>query len=386
MSMLDRLRRMKWIYPLLNRLRRAGGRALMRLFHAICGIDANAVLFSSYVGRGYSDNPRPISEALHAIRPQTRIVWQLLPGCVPDDLPDYVKVVPARTLRSLKAYSTARCFVDNFNRPQYMLKFPGQLYVQTWHGDRGFKKIMRDMGTGEPFPDGGQMDLALSGSDFGSRVYRSAFGYGGEIMALGCPRNDLLLNPPEGAAAKVKKALGIPEGAKVFLYAPTFRDATAGKAQDALLDPEKARAALESATGERWIALTRGHDLNRGVAGSASKDVSDYPEVSELLLAVDLLITDYSSIGGDFMLLKRPVIYYQPDRERYDRELYFDPDQSPLIVAHTEAELLQLLSAPIDAAANCRAVLDFFGAHESGRAAEAAARWIARRLDGDSPR
>lgn len=386
MSTLDRLRRMKWIYPLLNRLRRAGGRALMRLFRAAHGIDGNAVLFSSYVGRGYSDNPRRISEALHAIRPQTRIVWQLLPGCAPAGLPDYVEVMPARTLRAVRAYSTVRCFVDNFNRPQYMLKFPGQLYVQTWHGDRGFKKIMRDMGTGEPFPDGGQMDLALSGSDFGSRVYRSAFGYDGEIMAVGCPRNDLLVNPPEGAAAKARKALGVPEGAKVLLYAPTFRDATAGKAQDALLDLEKARAALESATGRRWVALVRGHDLNRGVAAGASKDVSDYPEVSELLLAVDLLITDYSSIGGDFMLLNRPVIYYQPDRARYDRELYFDPDQSPLIVAHTEAELLALLSAPIDAAANCRAVLDFFGTHESGRAAEAAARWIARRLDGDSPR
>ena len=114
--------------------------------------------------------------------------------------------------------------------------------------------------------------------------------------------------------------------------------------------------------------------------------MSDFPDVSRLLLACDMVITDYSSIGGDFMLLKRPVIYYQPDRERYDRALYFDPDRSPLIVAHTEAELLGLLSGPIDAAANCRAALDFFGVHESGRAAEAAARWIARRLDGDLPR
>lgn len=386
MSIRDQLRGVRFVYPLLSAGRRIGGRALMRLFHAIHGIDGNAVLFSSYVGRGYSDNPRRISEALHAIRPQTRIVWQLLPGCVPEDLPGYVEVIPARTLRAVRAFSAARCFVDNFNRPQYMLKFPGQLYVQTWHGDRGFKKVLMDMGTGEPFPDGEQMDLAVSGSDFGSRVYRSAFGYDGEIMAVGCPRNDMLANPPEGAAAKVRKALGIPEDAKVFLYAPTFRDATAGKAQDALLDLEKARAALESAAGGRWIALVRGHDLNRGVTAVASKDVSDYPEVSELLLAVDLLITDYSSIGGDFMLLNRPVIYYQPDRARYDRELYFDPDQSPLIVAHTEDELLDLLSKPIDAAANCRAVLDFFGAHESGHAAEAAARWIAARLDGDSPR
>ena len=177
-----------------------------------------------------------------------------------------------------------------------------------------------------------------------------------------------------------RRALGIPAEARVLLYAPTFRDATAGGVQDAALDLDRAREALEQATGERWVCVTRGHDLNRGVAGSRL-DASDYPEVSDLLLATDLLITDYSSIGGDFMLLDRPVIYFQPDRAVYDRELYFDPDASPLIVAHTEEELLDLLSSPIDAAANCRAVLEFFGACESGHAAESVARWIAARLD-----
>ena len=385
MSVLDRLRRMKWVYPLLNGARRTGGRLLMRLFHAMGGVDGNTVLFSSYVGRSYSDNPRRISEALHELRPETRILWQLLPGRAPDDLPDYVEVVPARTLRAVRAFSTARCFVDNFNRPQYMLKFPGQLYVQTWHGDRGFKKVLKDMGTGEPFPDGEQMDLAVSGSDFGSRVYRSALGYRGEIMEAGCPRNDILVRPPEGLAQAVRRELDIPGGVRVLLYAPTFRDATAGQAQRALLDLDRVRAALERSTGQAWVCLTRGHDLNRGV-DAGQRDVSGYPEISRLLLAVDLLITDYSSIGGDFMLLDRPVIYYQPDRAQYDRELYFDPDRSPLIVAHSESELLELLSRPIDAAANCREALAFFGAHESGRAAEAVAAWIARRLDGDLPR
>lgn len=382
MSIRDQLRGVRFVYPLLSAGRRIGGRLLMRLFRAAHGIDANTVLFSSYVGRGYSDNPRRVSEALHALRPQTRIVWQLLPGVAPEELPDYIEVVPARTLKALRAFSTARCFVDNFNRPHYMLKFPGQLYVQTWHGDRGFKKILFDMNTGEPFPDGAQMDLAVSGSDFGSRVYRSAFGYAGEILEAGCPRNDLLLNPPKGLSERVKKALGVPEGARVLLYAPTFRDATAGKPQAAALDLEKARLALERATGARWFCLSRGHDLNRGVSSNAQADASDWPEVGELLLATDLLITDYSSIGGDFMLLGRPAIYFQPDRADYDRELYFDPDESPLIVAHAEAELMDILSGPIDAEANCRAVLDFFGAKESGHAAEAVARWIADRLDG----
>ena len=112
-------------------------------------------------------------------------------------------------------------------------------------------------------------------------------------------------------------------------------------------------------------------------------DLSAYPEPSELLLITDLLITDYSSIGGDFMLLDRPVIYYQPDRGDYDAErggLYFDPDQSPLLVAHDEEELMRLLKSPIDARANCRACLEFFGCRETGRAAQRVAERIAERL------
>ena len=381
MNLRDQLRGVRFIYPLLSAGRRIGGRLLMRAFHALHGVDANTVLFSSYAGKSYSDNPRRISEALHALRPDARIVWQLLPGHMPSDLPDYVEVVPAHTLRALRAYSTARCFVDNFNRPQYMLKFPGQLYVQTWHGDRGFKKVLFDMGTNERFPDGAQMDLAVSGSEFGSRVHRTSFRYQGEILEVGCPRNDLLVNPPEGLAGRVRRALGVPDGARLLLYAPTFRDATAGKAQAAGFDLERAKAALEAATGERWICAARGHDLNAGVSSGATIDAGAWPEVSELLLATDLLITDYSSIGGDFMLLGRPVVYFQPDRADYDRELYFDPDTSPLIVAHSEAELLEILSGPIDAAANCRAVLEFFGTNETGRAAGTVAHWIADRLN-----
>ena len=107
-----------------------------------------------------------------------------------------------------------------------------------------------------------------------------------------------------------------------------------------------------------------------------------YPDINELFYITDLLITDYSSIAGDFMLLNRPAVFFQPDRGSYDGErgLYFDPDESPMIVAHTEDELLDILSRPIDGPASCRAFLAFMGTHESGHAAEAVARRIAERL------
>ena len=385
MSFVERVmrgaRRIPLLFVILDGSRRHMGRLYMRLCRAVFGIDRQTVLFSSYTGGSYSDNPRAISEALHTLRPDLRIEWELLPGRG-GDLPDYVRKVRARSPEALRAYACAGCFVCNNNRPNYMLKFPGQLYVQTWHGDRGFKRVLYDMGRGDAFPDGGQMDLAVSGSRFGSGVFRTAFRYAGEILQSGCPRNDALVNPPTGAAEAARAALGIPAGARVLLYAPTFRDANAGDSMRATLSLEKVCRQLAQTTGGEWICLTRGHGMNRGVQSDAARDVSDWTDVSALLLACDLLITDYSSIGGDFMLLGRPVIYYQPDIGEYrrERELYFDMETSPLMRATDEEELLALLSRPIDGAANCLACLEFFGATETGRAAHSVAEWISSRL------
>ena len=367
------------VYPALRWLRHRLGHAAMRACRAIFGIDARRVLFSSYAGGGYSDNPRAVSEALHALRPDLTIQWELLPGAPRDEVPDYVRIVPARSLAAVRAYATCRGFVLNNNRPGYMLKFPGQFYIQTWHGDRGFKRVMYDMDTDETFPDGGQMDLAVSGSRFASGVFRTAFRYGGEIMELGCPRNDALVNATPADVARARAALGVAEGTRVLLYAPTFRNGDAGGSHRAPLSLARVRERLEAATGAPWLCLSRGHELSRGVDSDAARDVSDWPDVTALLLACDMLITDYSSIGGDFMLLNRPVIYYQPDLEDYlskDRKLYFDVDASPLMAVHDEAALMALLSGPIDAGANCRACLDYFGANETGRSARAVAEWI----------
>ena len=360
-------------------------RGLLRLLHGLFGVAEDTVYFSSFNGMQYNDNPRYVAEALHELRPSARLVFRLNGKAMRDPrVPDYIEKAPRYSLKALKAMATARVLVKNAGMLPWMVKFPDQFYVQTWHGDRGFKRIRLDRKKSRQFErEAAWLDLMTSGSDFGSRVNRSAFGYKGENLECGCPRNDLLLNGESSLAARVRKDLGIPEGTRVLLYAPTFRSRQTGSSQEAGVDLERVRARLEATTGEKWLCVTRSHELNSGVRSNAAMDASDYPETSELLLATDMLITDYSSIGGDFMLLNRPVIYFQPDRGDYDAErgLYFDPDQSPLIVAHDERELLEILSKPIDAAANCRAVLDFFGVHESGRAARTVAERIVRVLD-----
>ena len=376
---LNALKSVRPLYRALVAARWVGGRCFMRACHTLWGVQPKRVFFSSFIGRSYSDSPARISERLHELRPDAEIVWQLRH---PEEAPDYVRVVRPRSLAALKAISTSRCLVDNFNRPHYMLKFSDQRYVQTWHGDRGFKKMLFDMEDGQVFPDGDQMDLAVSGSDFGTKNYRTAFRYKGEVMQLGIPRNDALLSPDPGAIAAIRRKLGIEDGLRVLLYAPTFRDARAGADQPAGFDLGRALDRLQSATGARWQCLTRAHSQNLRVTGARDprvRDVTDWPETTDLLLISDLLISDYSSICGDYILLDRPVILFEPDLDQFvgsDRHMYFDLRACPYPRAETESQLLELLSDPDALVPSCAEVRRFYGVTETGRSTEAVAGWI----------
>ena len=369
------------VYRILSMTRRVSGRAWMRLQNRVHGVHPHRVFFSSFQGKAYSDSPRFISEALHALRPDLEIVWQL---ANPKDAPDYVRTVRPHSLRSLTELATARCIVDNFNRPIHLLKFPGQLYVQTWHGDRGFKKMLYDMNDGLAYPDGAQMDLAVSGSEFGTKNYRTAFHYNGEVLQQGMPRNDRLVHPDPAEIARIRQSLNIPEAAKVLLYAPTFRDATSGGDLKAGFDLNRAIARLERATNQKWLCLTRAHDQNRKITTDAAvRDMTAYPEMSDLLLIADMLITDYSSSAGDYVLLNRPVVLYQPDLSSFvksDRDMYFDMKTCPYVRAESEDALYNLLDHPESLIPSCRQVLDFYGATETGRSTELVAQWISDKI------
>jgi len=385
MSLKSLLKKSKLTYAAASALRKAPYpllRGWMRLCHRLRGVDRGKVYFSSFGGKLYNENPRYVCEALHALCPEAKIVFRLnRDGMHQSDVPDYVQKLPQLSLRALYHMATARVIVKNATLMPYMLKFDDQKYIQLWHGDRGLKKILLDL---DPeairrHSDWKYMDVGVSGSEFGSRVYmRSAFGYKGELMEVGYPKNDLLLSNPEEVAWRVHRTLQLPENTHFILYAPTFRDQTIGGAISANFSAEQLLQALE-AKGEKWMILNRGHILNSAVRSDAGLDVSRYPDVSELLLVCDMLITDYSSIAGDYLLLNRPIILYHADRAQYaaqERALVFDPEQSPYRIAHDMDELIDIACNFGDPAENCRALADFYGVRESGRASELVARRI----------
>lgn len=370
----------------------------------IRGIDESRVLFSSFDGRFYSDNPKQISMALHELAPELKITWAH-PGKDEGHIfPDYVDVIDTNN-RFAYYGAIANCgtWVTNFSFPN-IKKHRKQRFIQTWHGDRGFKKVLYDAGRAKtekhyfrPESVDGFCDLAIAGSDYGERVYRSAFRYRGEVLKVGSPRDDRLMNIRPSEVDGVRRELGIKSGEKLLLYAPTLRklsmkNKVAQRIQD--IDLSRTLDALERSRGGRWICLVRAHpsiiSLSDLAYDERIRNVSDWEDMADLLLVADMLITDYSSSAGDFALTHRPMILYQSDIQQYlknDRDLYFNIEDSPYLVASSQFELEEMISKldTIDVVKNCEAVLEFYGTYESGRSARIVAericKWINRTSD-----
>lgn len=371
-----------------------------RNFRIVCtrlfkGYDDNMVLFSSFYNRSYNDSPRYISEALHAARPETKIVW------VSDDpenlrrqfdVPDYVELHHTIDRQGVRALARARVVVDNASK-RFYLKFPGrgQIYVQTWHGDRPFKKIGYDHEGHQSHMREEHATLVTAGSDFGERIMRSAFHYKGEIQKLGTPRNDVLVRNDPAEAKAIRAKLNLDDGTRVLVYAPTFRDTDylAKQKQEVPLDLSHVLDTLERTTGEKWKCLVRAHYFSYGVSFEDYSDrlipASDYPEMTELLLIADALLTDYSSCASDFVILRRPIYLYQNDVDKYqaqDRAFYYPMSDYDYWIASTPEELDKLIeqTTPERAAENCDKIMEYYGMAETGRATEAVVEYIISKL------
>ena len=362
---------------------------LLKLYVVLCrliyGVDNNKVLFTSFNGTVYSDNPKAISEQVHALAPTINIYW-VLPDKYTAETPCYIKKIANNNkYRLFKEIATTKVFVSNFAFPD-IPKGKKQFFIQTWHGDRGFKKMLYDAPDQIPGfyvaeSKEGYCDLALAGSEFGEKAYRSAFKYNGRVLKVGCPRNDCLVHANKDRINQIKKKLKIDLATGVLLYAPTLRQKTQKANQIQVvdgIDVERTLQALRMKYSSEWICLIRSHPGIIGLGGYNDKtesvlDVSKYPDMADLLLISDVLITDYSSSAGDFALLHRPIFLYQPDVEEFlqkERSMYFELDSSPFIICKSQDDLDNsiLNSTEDNVIKNCDEILQFYGTKETGKA------------------
>ena len=185
-------------------------------------------------------------------------------------------------------------------------------------------------------------DVLLAQNTYSERILRKAYAFFGRpIWVEGYPRNDALVT---GDAAGIRGDLGIADGERVLLYAPTWRDDLTEMVD--FIDPEELARQTDS------VVLVRGHsrtiDTGRDRAGARVIDVTGYPETSKLLLAADVLITDYSSVMFDFSVTGKPMYFLVPDLDHYRGELrgfYFDlATRAPGPLVHSQDELVTALA------------------------------------------
>lgn len=351
------------------------------------------VFFASFRGQ-YSDNPRAISECLHRMTPDVKIVWLIKPQ-YKQYVPDYVTVVPLTPRLSLKAQAQANVWVLNYIYRKQLGVYKGKdnYYIQTWHGDRGLKTIgyLTDYSKGRDYNgyDMSDCDLFVAASDYGIRKARQGFLYDGEIIVEGMPRNDKLVNIDKYSdeVVEVRRRLGISNDVKVMLYAPTFRDDRG--CQQCAIDIAASIENLEF-NGEKWICLVRSHSLSKGISMSSDSpayfDVTSYPDMADLLLIADLLITDYSSCAGDFLLTGKPVVLAHFDRNEYEaqgRPLWVNPNEAGYLVAKNQSELDHILANlySYDHQAIADKINRFYGTKETGQSSETIVRRIIQELN-----
>ena len=356
-------------------------------------VDPDKVVFSCFRGRSYGDNPRCISERLHARCPSAKIVWLFTRDALArleGKLPDYVEPLVFGSRQALAALATARVWVDNYTKDKYLSFTPGrQFYIQTWHGDRAIKKICYDLRV--PGDEGRveeRCSRVVTGSAFGEGMFRTAFRYKGEYLKAGAPRNDILVKNDPGDRERIRRKLGVAPQAGLLLYAPTFREPGDTLPKRLQMDLERTLDALERRTGKRWICLFRAHYLSAGIDLAAVQDrlvdVTAYQDMAELLLAADMVLTDYSSCAMDFIIMDRPALFYIPDWEAYRQKpgVYYDVREAPFMTAADQAGLEALIEGltPEKTAENCAAIREYFGYYETGRAADAVCDYIIERL------
>ena len=340
----------------------------------------NKIFFLNSKETGYGYDGKALTEYLtNHFSSQFEIVWGYYDKSKFDgfDLKS-IKLINVKSLVGAYHMMTSEAFIYNVNAPLYIPYRDNQLLFNTWHGNP-YKKIGKDAAD---FFDKNQVNNTtyyLSHSKRYDEILRNAFEYEGEIMKCGVPRNDVLLRDDYSTKQSIKmKILGC-EDVSIVMYAPTYRkDLTINNTvdSDALVNT------LIRKFGGKWIVFVRMHPKVKVVECNSSTqlNMSHYPDMQDLLLVSDVLITDYSSTIWDYSLTRKPVFLFSPDIDDYvnSRGLYSDYFELPFSIATSEQELLDnILNHDIQKYTyNLDNFFSSQGSYEKGKACEEIVRKI----------
>lgn len=315
-------------------------------------IQKGVVLFDSFNGKVIGDNPLDIFLELQKVRPDLKLYWTV---GAHTKAPAGAIGVRYESKHWLDLLASAEFIVANTSLPWYFRKAAGQTYVQTWHGTP-LKRLVHDIPSGSLTKsyldtmdrEAAAWDYLISPSQFCSEVLPRAFRYNGKVLETGYPRNDRLKTHTPADRQRIRESLGVTDSKTVLiLYAPTWRDyqrtPTGNWDLVSHLEPS---IKLPAGFQIMFRGHTNTHNVNSAKAAGTTLDVTRYPDVTELYIAADVLITDFSSVMFDYSVTGKPILFLAPDLERYraERGFYFDfESEAPGPILSSESEVIETL-------------------------------------------
>lgn len=275
---------------------------------------------------------------------------------IPDEVSgrDDVILVEMHSDLYLKYLATSKYLINNVSFAPYFVRRADQVYLNTWHGTP-LKALGKSMKQGlleyenlaRNFVQATHVSSPNELTDWAlfsdHRIDRYATA---ARRITGSPRLDRLVSSGDTVRLEIRGRMGLPDEEKVVLYAPTWR----GGVDSHEFDIERLvgdLAAMASVPGYR--ILFRAHRLTEKLLTEVELPVEVVPgdiDTNDLLAAVDMLVTDYSSIAFDFLTTGRPIIFYAPDYEEYvdRRGLYLSLEEFPGRVCASREELMSLIA------------------------------------------
>lgn len=362
-----------------------------------CKVNSNKIVISNYYGKGYGDNLKYIAERLLCEKNlKLDIVW------IVDDLncnlPDEIRKCKKYSIKSIYEFMTSKIWIDNCRKYYFynILKKTNTVYIQTWHAGVGLKRSEQDVEKElnknyvlSAKKDSKLIDYILSGSNWQTQYLKNYFWIDEkktEILMFGLPRNDIFFNHQINYRDKVISFYKVKKDIKIVLVAPTFRN---NNNLDNRIDFKNLLYSLKNKFNSDWVVFLRLHPNIRDCSINLPLNVvnvSYYEDVQELLYASDILITDYSSIMFDMLLLEKPVFIFAKDIYEYSKErnYTFEFKELPFSLAKNDMELRQNINK-FNSLTYKKKILKFkktIGSYEDGHACERVCKLIEDIVDG----
>lgn len=348
------------------------------------------ILFNSFAGRKFDDSPKAIFEEMKKDPrfKDYRLVWAF-------HQPEKFEVEGAEKIKTdcftyFKTALAARVWITN-SSVERGLNFKGKntFYLNTWHGTP-IKKMGSDIATGNSSfksKGGSRIDIMMSQSRYETEVFSRSFNIPKEnFLEAGLPRNDILANYSQEDRDSIREKLNVGKNQKVILYCPTFREYEKDENLGVVMAPPMDLKKWERELGNDYVLFFRAHyEVSKVMdiqENGFVRDMTSYPDLNELMIASDILISDYSSIFFDFSITGKTMLHFCYDYDKYSskRGMYFDI-RDKINGAANEDLLIELIKS-IDSEVEMGKVESFRNEYVNfyGAASKAAVNCIATRL------